>query len=140
MFLFLGWDGGLGGMEENKKSGGGDVRASPFRGTASGIKPENSFSALSPLTPTVGCCAPHSHPSPPEEKVASRKKSRLRRKKTVPDAKMAHRVYQGWHVPTCDNLPQPTLRGSLLRLALSPSCVFRLHGVCSEIISVRGLT
>ena len=53
----------------------------------SGIKPENSFSALSPLSPTVGCFAPHSHPSPPEKKAASRKKSRLRRKKTSPDAK-----------------------------------------------------
>ena len=50
----------------------------------SGIKPENSFSALSPLSPTVGCFAPHSHPSPPEEKAASRRKSRLRRKKTAP--------------------------------------------------------
>ncbi|MDY4184663.1 MAG: hypothetical protein SOX83_01780, partial [Sodaliphilus sp.] len=39
---------------------------------------------LSPLSPTVGCFAPHSHPSPPEEKAASRKKSRLRRKKTAP--------------------------------------------------------
>ena len=68
-------------MEENKKSGGGDVRASPFRGTASGIKPENSFSVLSPLSPTVARSARHSHPSPPEEKAASRKKSRLRRKK-----------------------------------------------------------
>ena len=47
---------GLGWMEENKKSGGGDVRAK----------------ALS------------SHPSSPEEKAASRKKSRLRRKKTAP--------------------------------------------------------
>ena len=35
----------------------------------------------------MGCFAPHSHPSPPEEKAASRKKSRLRRKKTAPDAK-----------------------------------------------------
>ena len=33
----------------------------------------------------------------------------LRGKKTAPDAKkMAHRVYQGWHVPTCGDLPQPT--------------------------------
>ena len=55
----------------------------PLRGTTSGIKPENSFSALSPLSPTVGCFAPHSHPSPPEKKAASRKKSRLRRKKTA---------------------------------------------------------
>ena len=58
-----------------------------MRGTTSGIKPENSFSALSPLSPTVARGARHSHPSPPEEKAASRKKSRLRRKKTAPDAK-----------------------------------------------------
>ena len=39
-----------------------------------------------------------------------RTKSRLRRKKTMPDAKkMAHRVYQGWHIPTCGFSPQPTL-------------------------------
>ena len=31
-------------------------------------------------------CARHSHPSPPEKKAASRKKSRLRRKKTAPIA------------------------------------------------------
>ena len=61
-------------MEENKKSGGGDVRASPFRGTASGIKPENSFSALSPLSPTVASSARHSHPSPPEKKPLRGKK------------------------------------------------------------------
>ena len=74
-------DGGFRWMEMNKKSGGGDVRASPFREPASGIKPENSFSVLSPLSPTVARSARHSHPSPPEEKAASRKKSRLRRKK-----------------------------------------------------------
>ena len=58
----------------------------PLRGTTSGIKPENSFSALSPLSPTVARYARHSHPSPPEKKAASRKKSRLRRKKTAPMA------------------------------------------------------
>lgn len=49
----------------------------PFRGTASGIKPENSFSALSPLSPTVARGARHSHPSPPEKKPLRRKKLRL---------------------------------------------------------------
>ena len=85
------------------------MRASPFCGTASGIKPENSFSALSPLSPTVARCARHSHPSPPKEKAASRKKSRLRRKKTAPTAKKngASCVSRG-HVPTCGGLPQPT--------------------------------
>ncbi|MDY4184427.1 MAG: hypothetical protein SOX83_00555, partial [Sodaliphilus sp.] len=50
-----------------------------------GDKAENEFSPLYPHSlPTVARCARHSHPSPPEKKVASRKKSRLRRKKTVP--------------------------------------------------------
>ena len=51
-----------------------------------GYNGENSFSALSPLSPTVARCARHSHPSLPEEKAASRKKSRLRRKKNSPIA------------------------------------------------------
>ena len=98
MFLFFGWDDGFGGWwawwyGREQKVGGGDVRASPFRGTASGIKPENSFSALSPLAPTVARGARHSHPSPPEEKAASRKTSRLRRKKTAPDAQKWRIVY-----------------------------------------------
>ena len=123
-------------MEENKKSGGGDVRASPFRGTASGIKPENSFSALSPLTPTVGCCARHSHPSPPEKKAASRKKSRLRRKKTAPDAKMAHRVYQGgMSLPVVDCHNRPT-RGSSLWLRRAPSCASGFAFACMELLTI----
>ena len=67
--------------------------------------------------------ARHSHSSPPEEKAASRKKSRLRRKKTAPTAKKngASCVSRG-HVPTCGDLPQPTLRGSSLSVSLSPSC------------------
>lgn len=44
------------------------------------------FSAFSPLSTTVARVARHSHPSPPEKKAASRKKSRLRRKKTAPAA------------------------------------------------------
>ena len=117
------WGCELGGMEENKKSGGGDVRASPFRGTVSGIKPENSFSALSPLSPTVARCARHSHPSPPEKKAASRKKSRLRRKKTSATAKNgASCVSRVIYPPPVSGLPQPTLRGSWLWLRQSPSC------------------
>ena len=72
-------------MEENKKSGGGDVRASPFREPANGYKAENEISPLYPHSlPTVARGARHSHPSPPEKKAASRRKSRLRRKKTAP--------------------------------------------------------
>ncbi|MDD6831537.1 MAG: hypothetical protein PUE80_00025 [bacterium] len=85
-------------MEENKKSGGGDVRAKALSWTVSGIKPENSFSALSPLSPTVGCFAPHSHPSPPEKKAASRRKSRLRRKKNCAYSLLNCRVWRRWAV------------------------------------------
>ena len=83
------WDGGVVGIvvwKWTKSRGAGMWGLKPFRGTASGIKPENSFSALSPLSPTVARGARHSHPSPPEKKAASRKKSRLRRKKTAPIA------------------------------------------------------
>ena len=87
-------------MEENKKSGGGDVRAEALSWDGEWDKAKNVFFGFLPLAPTVARGARHSHPSPPEEKVASRKKSRLRRKKLRLMQKMAHRVYQGWHVPT----------------------------------------
>ena len=74
----------LGGMEENKKSGGGDVRAEALSWDDERDKAKNVFFGFLPLAPTVARGARHSHPSPPEEKVASRKKSRLRRKKTAP--------------------------------------------------------
>ena len=81
---------GLCGMEENKKSGCGDVRAKALSWDGEWDKAWKLFSALSPLSPTVDCFAPHSHPSPPEKKAASRKKSRLRRKKTAPAAFLNH--------------------------------------------------
>ena len=81
------WNGGLGWMEENKKSGGGDVRAKAFSWDIEWKKAKNVFFGFFPLSPTVARCARHSHPSPPEKKAASRKKSRLRRKKTAPAAK-----------------------------------------------------
>ena len=71
----------LGGMEENKKSGGRDVRAKALSWDIEWKKAKNVFFGFFPLSPTVARCARHSHPSPPEEKAASRKKSRLRRKK-----------------------------------------------------------
>ncbi|MDD5816894.1 MAG: hypothetical protein PUE05_00010 [bacterium] len=69
-------------MEENKKSGVGDVRAKALSWDIEWEKAKNVFFGFFPLTPTVTRDARHSHPSPPEKKVASRKKSRLRRKKT----------------------------------------------------------
>ena len=79
----LGWD-GVCGMEENKKSGGGDVRAKALSWDIEREKAKNVFFGFLPLAPTVARCARHSHPSPPEKKAASRRKSRLRRKKTAP--------------------------------------------------------
>ena len=77
-------------MEENKKSGGGDVRAKALSWDIEREKAKNVFFGFLPLAPTVGCFAPHSHPSPPEKKAASRRKSRLRRKKTAPAAFLNH--------------------------------------------------
>ena len=71
-------------MEENKKSGGGDVRAKALSWDIEREKAKNVFFGFLPLAPTVARCARHSHPSPPEKKAASRRKSRLRRKKTAP--------------------------------------------------------
>ena len=97
----------------------------------SGIKPENSFSALSPLSPTVARCARHSHPSRPKKKPLRGKKVGSAEKKLRLTQKMAHRVYHGWHVPACGDLPQPTLRGSLLwlRCLQLRSASPRLNGV-----------
>ena len=110
-----------------------------MRGTTSGIKPENSFSALSPLSPTVARDARHSHPSPPEKKAASRKKSRLRRKKTRLSQTVGHRVYQGMYIPTgwihaTTDPPRLMALGfaiSKLRFRLR----LRLHGVVHDMPS-----
>ena len=81
MVVWVGW-------KRTKSREAGMWGLKPFREPANGDKAENEFSPLYPHSLlTVGCFAPHSHPSPPEEKAASRKKSRLRRKKTLPDAK-----------------------------------------------------
>ena len=82
----------LSGMEENKKSGGGDVRAKAPSWDIEREKAKNVFFGFFPLSPTVARSARHSHPSPPEKKAASRKKSRLRRKKTAPIACRIYRV------------------------------------------------
>ena len=78
-------------MEENKKSGG--------RGCEG-------------WRPIVGRGARHSHPSPPEKKAASRKKSRLRRKKTAPAEfrpEGSHHVPHSVHyIQPVSGLPQPT--------------------------------
>ena len=79
-------------MKENKKSGGGDVRAKALSWDIEWEKAKNVFFGFLPLAPTVARCARHSHPSPPEKKAASRKKSRLRRKKTAPIACRIYRV------------------------------------------------
>ena len=65
----------LSGMEENKKSGGGDVRAKAPSWDIEREKAKNVFFGFFPLSPTVARSARHSHPSPPEKKAASRKKN-----------------------------------------------------------------
>ena len=120
------------GMKEKKKSGGGDVRAKALSRAAIGIKPKTRFRFFPNLAHGGSLCAPLTS-------LAARRKSRFAEKKSASPKKklrlwlkMAHRVYQGEHVPTCGGLPKPTLRGSSLWLRLSPSCAsgfaFRLHG------------
>ena len=105
----------------------------------SGIKPENSFSALSPLSPTVARCARHSHPSRPKKKPLRGKKVGSAEKKLRLTQKMAHRVYQGdmsLPVGICHDRPS---RGSWLWLRRAPSCAsgfaFRLLRVAHNMPS-----
>ena len=136
---WLGWDGrfsGHCGMEENKKSGGGDVRAEALSWDGEWDKAKNKFSALSPLSPTVGCFAPHSHPSPPEKKAASRKKSRLRRKKTATMAKngascVSRVAYPYlWILATTDPPRLISLASAFSKLRFRLR--LRLHGSCPQ--------
>ena len=88
-------------MEENKKSGGGDVRAEALSWDGEWDKAKNKFSALSPLSPTVGCFAPTHIPRLPKKKPLRGKKVGFAEKKLCLTQKMAHRVCQGCHLPTC---------------------------------------
>ena len=99
-------------MEDNKKSGGGDVRAKPYRGTASGIKPEKYFQLYLHSRPRWAASHPTHIPRRPKKKPLRGKKVGCAEKKLRLTQKMAHRVYQGWHVPTCGNLPQPDPPGN----------------------------
>ena len=80
MLLFPGWGGGVGGMEENKKSGVGDVRAKALSWDIEWEKAKNVFFGFFPLAPTVAQCAPLTS-------LAARKKSRFAEKKSAPPKK-----------------------------------------------------
>ena len=64
-------------MEENKKSGDGDVRAEALAWDDERDKAKNVFFGFFPLAPTVARGARHSHPSPPEKSRSAEKKLRL---------------------------------------------------------------
>ena len=66
----------LGGMEENKKSGGRDVRAKALSWDIEWEKAKNVFFGFFPLAPTVAQCAPLTS-------LAVRKKSRFAEKKSA---------------------------------------------------------
>ena len=68
-------------MKENKKSGGGDVRAKPFRGTTSGINPENAFSVFSLSRPRWVASHPTHIPRLPKKKPLRGKKVGFAEKK-----------------------------------------------------------
>ena len=71
----------MGRMKENKKSGGGDVRAKPFRGTTSGINPENEFSVFSLSRPRWVASHPTHIPRLPKKKPLRGKKVGFAEKK-----------------------------------------------------------
>ena len=73
---------GFCGMKRRKKSGGGDVRATPFR-----VRAEKSDGKQAPpsvifSSHMVGRCAPHSHPHRPKKKSLREKKVGFAEKKT----------------------------------------------------------
>ena len=120
-------------MEENKKVGGLNVRAEALSWDDEREKAKNVFFGFLPLAPTVARGARHSHPSPPEKKPLRGKKSRLRRKKTSPDAKNGTSCVSRvacpylWWLATTDppRLTAPAAAISKLRFRLR----LRLHGV-----------
>ena len=63
---FFGGGDGLGWMEENKKSGGGDVRAEALAWGDEWDKAKYVFFGFFPLAPTVGCFAPTHIPRRPK--------------------------------------------------------------------------
>ena len=130
-------------MEENKKSGGGDVRAKPFRGTSSGRKPKMCFSAFSLSRPRWAASHPTHIPRRPKKKPLRREKVGYAEKKTAPiancDASCVSRVVYPylWILATTD---PPRL---IALISLSPSCAsgfaFRLHGVFHDMPSPMAL-
>ena len=61
------------------------------------------------------------------EGMEENKKSASPKIKLRMTQKMAHRVYQGWHVPTCGGLPQPTLSRLTALAATVSKLRFRLR-------------
>ena len=133
------WGGGHCGMEMNKKSGGGDVRAEALSWDNEWDKARKLvFSFISTL-------AHGGLLRTPLTSLVSRRKSRFAEKKSASPKKNAPTANNGascvsrvpcphlWWLATTD-----PLRGSLLRLRLSPSCA-RLRLACIELSTIRHL-
>ena len=76
-------------MEENKKSGVGDVRAKALSWDIEWEKAKNVFFGFFPLAPTVAQCAPLTS-------LAARKKSRFAKKKSAsPKKNFGYRIPGG---------------------------------------------
>ena len=126
----------VGWYENEQKVGRRDVRAKALSWDIEWEKAKNVFFGFLPLAPTVARCARHSHPSPPEEKVASRKKSRFAKKKSLREKKF--RLTQNkWRivcikggmslpVVTCHNRPSEAHRSGFAVSKLR-SATPRLH-------------
>ena len=103
-----------------------------------GIKPKTSFRHCIPILCSRWLAVLATHiPRLPKKKPLRGKKVGFAEKKHAYSKKIAHRVYQGWDVPTCGGLPRPTLRGSWLWLRLSPSFA-RLRLAC-KLSTIRHL-
>ena len=97
-----------------------------------GIKPKTSFRHFitTRCSRWLAVLATHIPRRPKKKPLRGKKVGFAEKKLRLTQKKLAHRVYQGWHVPTCGDLPQSTLRGSLLSVSLSPSCASGFAFAC----------
>ena len=90
----------MSGMEENKKSGGGDVRAEALSWDGEREKGEKEFLTFSLSRPRWRATLATHIPRRPKKKPLRGKKVGFAEKKLRLWLKMAHRVYQGLYIPT----------------------------------------
>ena len=102
-----------------------------------GIKPKTSFRHCIPIRCSRWVASHPTHiPRRPKKKPLRGKKVGFAEKKLRLPQTVGHRAYQGWHIPTCGDLPQPTLRGSSLWLRRAPSGASGCAFACMELSTI----